>query len=181
MLTWKAVSTTIMSNRKPPFSRGFTIIEVMIVLAIAGLILLMVFLSVPALGRNARNAERKNDLGKFVAAVEEYRVNSGLGVKAPFSDHDDAIAQAEFNNFKQHYLGSAYQRYTLTKVAGDSTSHATMPDEDQIIYFPLHFCNHGTAPATDTVDSGSTHSLYTYAVLIGLEPNTYYCLDNGKD
>jgi prepilin-type N-terminal cleavage/methylation domain-containing protein len=170
-----------MSKHKKTSLRGFTIIEVMIVLAIAGLIMLMVFLAVPALGRNARNTERKHDLGKFVAAVEEYRINSGMGVKAPFADHNDAVAQAEFNNFKQHYLGPEYQRYTLTKVAGDSTSHATVPVEDQIIYFPFHFCNHGTAPSTDTVDSGSSHSIYTYAVLIGLEPNTYYCLDNGKD
>jgi prepilin-type N-terminal cleavage/methylation domain-containing protein len=34
---------------------GFTIIEVLIVLAIAALILLIVFLAVPALQRNARN------------------------------------------------------------------------------------------------------------------------------
>jgi prepilin-type N-terminal cleavage/methylation domain-containing protein len=37
------------------YRTGFTIIEVMIVLAIAGLILLIVFLAVPALEREARN------------------------------------------------------------------------------------------------------------------------------
>ena len=39
-------------------AEGFTIIEVLIVLAIAGLILLVVFLAVPALQRNARNTQR---------------------------------------------------------------------------------------------------------------------------
>ena len=40
-------------------NQGFTIIEVMIVLAIAGLILLIVFLAVPALQRNGRNTTKK--------------------------------------------------------------------------------------------------------------------------
>jgi len=43
-------------------TEGFTIIEVLIVLAIAGLILLIVFIAVPALQRNARNTQRKNDI-----------------------------------------------------------------------------------------------------------------------
>ena len=42
-------------------SEGFTIIEVMIVLAIAALILLIVLLAVPALQRNSRNTTIKND------------------------------------------------------------------------------------------------------------------------
>ena len=43
-------------------NQGFTIIEVMIVLAIAGLIMLIVFLAVPALQRNQRNTARKQDV-----------------------------------------------------------------------------------------------------------------------
>src|SRR5580700_9373073 len=58
-------------------SQGFTIIEVMIVLAIAGLILLIVFLAVPALQRNARNTQRKNDVSGLVSAVSEYVNNAG--------------------------------------------------------------------------------------------------------
>src|ERR1700722_11915887 len=55
---------------------GFTIIEVLIVLAIAGLILLIVFLAVPALQRNARNTSRKNDAAAAVAAVNEFVDNN---------------------------------------------------------------------------------------------------------
>ncbi len=55
---------------------GFTIIEVMIVLAIAGLILLIVFLAVPALQRNSRNTQRKNDVAAVLAAVSEYSDNN---------------------------------------------------------------------------------------------------------
>jgi prepilin-type N-terminal cleavage/methylation domain-containing protein len=49
--------------------KGFTIIEVLIVLAIAGLILLIVFLAVPALQRNSRNTSRKNDVGRIGGAA----------------------------------------------------------------------------------------------------------------
>lgn len=50
---------------------GFTIVEVMIVLAIAGLIILVVFLAVPALQRNSRNTQRSTDIGVIGAAVNE--------------------------------------------------------------------------------------------------------------
>ncbi len=61
---------------------GFTIIEVMIVLAIAGLIMLIVFLAVPALQRNARNTTRQNDAARMAAAVNECITNNNGRVDA---------------------------------------------------------------------------------------------------
>lgn len=55
---------------------GFTIIEVLIVLAIAGLIILIVFLAVPALQRNSRNTQRKNDVSAILSAVGEFSNNN---------------------------------------------------------------------------------------------------------
>jgi prepilin-type N-terminal cleavage/methylation domain-containing protein len=76
-------------------TEGFTIIEVLIVLAIAGLIMLIVFLAVPALQRNNRNTQRKNDAGRALSAVQEI-VNNNSGV-APVS----AAAPAVLNGFSQ--------------------------------------------------------------------------------
>lgn len=56
---------------------GFTIIEVLIVLAIGALILLIVFLAVPALQRNSRNTRRTNDVSKLAGLVNEYVANHG--------------------------------------------------------------------------------------------------------
>src|SRR5579883_2934846 len=56
---------------------GFTIIEVMIVLAIAGLIMLIVFLAVPALQRSSRNTQRKNDVSSIAGAIANYIDNNG--------------------------------------------------------------------------------------------------------
>ncbi len=55
---------------------GFTIIEVLIVLAIAGLILLIVFLAVPALQRNSRNTGTRNDVSVYLGAVGEWVSNN---------------------------------------------------------------------------------------------------------
>ncbi len=56
-------------------NKGFTIIEVLIVLAIAGLIMLIVFLAVPALQRNQRNNARNSDAARISAAVTECLAN----------------------------------------------------------------------------------------------------------
>lgn len=57
-------------------TEGFTIIEVLIVLAIAGLIMLIVFLAVPALQRSQRNNARTSDASRVAAAVTECLANS---------------------------------------------------------------------------------------------------------
>jgi prepilin-type N-terminal cleavage/methylation domain-containing protein len=61
-----------MSSFKRKREEGFTIIEIMIVLAIAGLIMLIVFLAVPALQRTARNTTRKDDAAAIGAAISNF-------------------------------------------------------------------------------------------------------------
>ena len=55
--------------------KGFTIIEVLIVLAIAGLIMLIVFIAVPQLQRNQRNSARNNDANLITSAISECLTN----------------------------------------------------------------------------------------------------------
>jgi len=56
--------------------KGFTIIEVVLVLAIAGLIFLMVFIALPALQRNQRDTQRKNDLSRAQTALNNFQSNN---------------------------------------------------------------------------------------------------------
>ncbi len=56
--------------------KGFTIIEVVLVLAIAGLIFLMVFIALPALQRSQRDTQRKNDLSRLNTALSSYQSNN---------------------------------------------------------------------------------------------------------
>jgi prepilin-type N-terminal cleavage/methylation domain-containing protein len=55
---------------------GFTIIEVVLVLAIAGLIFIMVFTALPALQRNQRDADRKNEVARVLAAAQSFESNN---------------------------------------------------------------------------------------------------------
>ena len=64
----KIPSRTIILDRRPEL--GFTIIEVALVLAIAGLIFLVVFLALPALQRSQRDTARRQDVAKGVVAMQ---------------------------------------------------------------------------------------------------------------
>lgn len=67
---------------------GFTIIEVLIVLAIAGLIMLVVFLAVPNVQRNSRNNDRRNEVARLIAAYHEASSNkNGAVLAASWSDN----------------------------------------------------------------------------------------------
>ena len=63
--------------------KGFTIIEVVLVLAIAGLIFLMVFIALPALQRGQRNTQREDDLARVLTAVNDFQTNNNG--KTPFN------------------------------------------------------------------------------------------------
>jgi prepilin-type N-terminal cleavage/methylation domain-containing protein len=59
---------------------GFTLIEVVLVLAIAGLILVIVFLAVQGAQRGRRDTERKNAAARLLAAAEQVASNTAGGV-----------------------------------------------------------------------------------------------------
>lgn len=67
----------MLSKLKKQNRDGFTIIEVMIVLAIAALILLIVLLAVPALQRGSRNTQRSNDVSAIASAIANLISNNG--------------------------------------------------------------------------------------------------------
>lgn len=93
-------------NQCGKFSRGegFTIIEVMIVLAIAGMIILIVFLAIPALQRNARNAQRSDDVAALIGAFNEYIDNQGNQI--PLANCTGVTPCAWLSNAKTGYYGS---------------------------------------------------------------------------
>ena len=76
--------------------KGFTIIEVVLVLAIAGLIFLMVFIALPALQRSQRNTRRRQDMARILSAVTDYQSNNGGKSPVMASDFDP--------DFVNHYV-----------------------------------------------------------------------------
>lgn len=56
--------------------KGFTLIEIVLVLAIAGLILVIVFLAVSGAQKSRRDSQRKNDLSRVASQLESYASNN---------------------------------------------------------------------------------------------------------
>ena len=83
-------------------SKGFTIIEVVLVLAIAGLIFLMVFVALPNLQRSQRDTQREDDYGNLLAAMTSYIANNGG--KLPIPGASDAMVGSELD--AKMYLNS---------------------------------------------------------------------------
>jgi len=93
-----------MLNRlKKNNEKGFTIIEVMIVLAIAGLIILIVFLAVPALQRSSRNTSRRTDASRLSSAANNFVTNNNGQVPVTAANAtaiiNDAGTLAQYSSF----------------------------------------------------------------------------------
>lgn len=103
--------------------KGFSIIEVLIVLAIAGLIMLIVFLAVPALQRNTRNTQRKNDVTALIGALQEYVSNNNGTLPATAAASPDFAKNAKLNIIEQADVKFTNRTAALTAiptyVAGD--------------------------------------------------------------
>lgn len=114
-------------SRQQLKEKGFTIIEVVLVLAIAALIFLMVFIALPALQRNQRDTARKQELQKVVAAVTTWQSNHRGSSPAAsdwvdFAKYLDAGAPNGANEIE---LTTVKVVLTTTQPAADSTGSAS--------------------------------------------------------
>ena len=65
-----------MNRQQKQNEKGFTIIEVVLVLAIAALIFLMVFIALPALQESQRDSQRPQDLSRAQTALNQFQSNN---------------------------------------------------------------------------------------------------------
>ncbi len=68
--------------------KGFTIIEVVLVLAIAGLIFLMVFIAFPALQRAQHDTQRTDDMARVQSALLNWQNNHSNNLPRPAAGED---------------------------------------------------------------------------------------------
>ncbi len=98
--------------------KGFTIIEVVLVLAIAGLIFLMVFVALPNLQRSQRDTGRRNDYASFAANITGYITNNNGNLPAAGT----TLAANKYIN--KDGTDSAGKAYGITVVQCDKTGSA---------------------------------------------------------
>ncbi|MBP5634580.1 type II secretion system protein [Candidatus Saccharibacteria bacterium] len=111
--------------------KGFTIIEVVLVLAIAGLIFLMVFIALPALQRSQRNTQREDDISRFLTAANDYQTNNSG--KTPFvGTATTNFVAGVHKNFVSRYID---KNCTAGTTAGTYTGcESEFTDPDGTIY-----------------------------------------------
>lgn len=116
--------------------KGFTIIEVVLVLAIAGLIFLMVFIALPALQRSQRDAQRKTDLTRAVTALTTYASNNRNKVpaanKTALDSFMNSYLKADDDTFTDP-TGNDYV-FDTTKTVSDTVSGSFDQSSPKIYY-----------------------------------------------
>lgn len=175
---------------------GFTIIEVVLVLAIAGLIFLMVFIALPALQRSQRDTQRRSDIGRVASQIQQYQTNnngrlpksgSSVPAKEPTGDNDRVpiTEYASSNNsaesFIKNYMNGATAEYneftdpsgwayglTIQDFGGDQP---TLNFDDHMIYM------YKGARCNGELVEKSNNSR-DYALLYKLEGASVYCTNN---
>ncbi len=85
-----------MTKQNIKSKQGFTIIEVVLVLAIAGLIFLMVFVALPALQRSQRDTQRRNDIARVNTALTNYQTNHSYSNNKTNLPGESLTALSEF-------------------------------------------------------------------------------------
>lgn len=151
--------------------RGFTIIEVVLVLAIAGLIFLMVFIALPALQASQRDTQRKSDVARINTQLSNYQ-SSNRG-KIP------ATGDVVGGTFAAKYLdgtGSKAGEDYLDPTSGEGYTFST-PDNTGSIPLGHVTYTQGSICGTDGALEGGNNR--NYALRIRLEGQVaLYCVDN---
>lgn len=151
-------------------SSGFTIIEVMIVLAIAALILLIVIIAIPQLQRSQRNVSRKDIMGRIKTEVDNYSGNNSGSL--PTANNNANTGFNTGGGFPTRYLTGINindPRTGAPMVLATWTSDANVNTVGTIYYVTGRICSGETSIA------GTARQ---YIMMTQVEGGARFCLDN---
>jgi type IV pilus assembly protein PilA len=147
---------------------GFTIIEVLIVLAIAGLIMLVVFLAVPALNRNSHNQQYKTEANNIMSAYQEQSNNNGGGALT-------ASVSTTANSDAANVLTAANTK-TITKLTISTTVGAVTPNIGEAVVETAAKC---ASQGSNTPVAGTSRSVaLVYQIETTSSSNQYQCVSS---
>lgn len=145
--------------------KGFTIIEVVLVLAIAALIFLMVFIALPALQSSQRDTARKNDVSTVAAAVNTWAGNN----------RGKALSLLSVSSLNQ-YVQNKSDNTTTLKVMPYANAPTSVEDANVIVVLGAK-CGEVGADGKVVFAKGTVRQ---YATVTRLEggSGSGYCLDS---
>jgi len=155
---------------------GFTIIEVLIVLAIVGLIMVIVFLVVPTAQQQTRNHGRKAITEQVAAAMDEY--------KSSYNRYPETDTEAQY--FFDTFLKNIPDTYTMKWESGGGADHSYIPEFDTVKIAAEHWCNkygdgnNATDPIAGTIPAHRKNRFVVYTILEPEDSSNprFFCIDN---
>ena len=156
--------------------KGFTIIEVVLVLAIAGLIFLMVFVALPALQRSQRDTARRNDLARVDTSLVQYQTNNqgtNNGSNLPFNSKT-YMGGVNFSETNTATING--NNVTVGGPCGSRPTNNDGSSDAMACIFLRDYMNSGTAGTDKTNEFQDPAGVY-YGMDIGQGAYTY----NGTD
>lgn len=154
---------------------AFTIIEVVLVLAIAGLIFLMVFIALPALQRNQRDTLRKRHMASFIEAYQRCLANNrGVCSGFPSGSSRSYIPDNEFSD------PSTGERYVFAYIGGAANNPSFLAENLQVGQLASDEgagCNSEGSPV-DISPAADPRQRAAINLVIKLENGGLYCVSN---
>ena len=142
--------------------KGFTIIEVIIVLVIAAIIMVMVFLVVPQLQQSQRNTRRQNYARQVLSAINQwYSSNPGSDFSALTAANQKTAIEGIAGVFKDPTTGGVSFTFK-SDVTGTASSSLGS----------IMLQTGGTKCSGATYASGGSGA----SVIIAIEPSTTWCV-----
>lgn len=156
-------------------TKGFTIIEVVLVLAIAGLIFLMVFIALPALQSGQRDTARKSDVSNVASAVTSYTNNN----RGKFPDTAALNTQLGASGTGTDVTYTSLSTNTTDVTVNTTATAGTVAgvSDAKIIVLKGMKCSESGAKGKVIVVAGTTRQFVVVTQLEGGD-STGYCLDS---
>ena len=171
----KELKLSYFNNKK-----GFTIIEVVLVLAIAGLIFLMVFLALPALQRSQRDSQRKNQLNAIAAQLENYRAaNKGRYVSDYTTNNQlETFIQSYVRPFEDEYKDpSTGELYTFLK-CGSKVNCGTGAGLENLEIGEVYYNSGAYCDGERFIDRSANASFFV--LITKMEGGGLFCFNNAN-
>jgi prepilin-type N-terminal cleavage/methylation domain-containing protein len=197
------MKTRLKIKRDKPL--GFTMVEVIIVLAIMGVIASIIFIAVPQALASRRDSERQAYARQVVQGMLEYYKNNGKLLslndadnswgrflaeympdgKDPTSGLDHKMADPDDIDWVSGGVINPPNRNTV--IYSDGVSHDILPDPGEVYIAMGHLCQNAHPDNSGIVlsdkfyfqtSTNSEHRSDVFSVVTYQEHGAFYCIDN---
>jgi type II secretory pathway pseudopilin PulG len=139
---------------------GFTIVETMIVLGIAGLILLIVFEAIPTLERNSRNNQRKQDIQTITGVISQYELDNSANLPA-----QPTLRAKLTNKLTFYYLNNV--SICTHNIGQSACSLSAVNNGDVVSIYNHALCSSTTQGTATSIGAGYNDVVALYGIETG--------------